>query len=202
MRKLTSLFMASALSLLLLGTMAMAQTNAQEKSGMSKSNLAPSDRHFMMKAAQGGMAEVELGQLAQEKGQNQDVKDFGKRMVDDHSKANDELKQLASDKGVPLPTSLDSKDQATKDRLSKLNGAAFDKAYINDMVKDHKMDVAEFKHESMSAKDPQLKDWASKTLPTLESHLQEAEKVAPKVEKSTMSSNAMSNPKSTSAMQH
>ena len=86
-----------------------------------------------------------------------EVKDFGKRMVDDHSKANDQLKQLASQKGVSLPTSLDAKDQATKDRLSKLQGAAFDKAYMKDMVMDHKKDVAEFKHESMAAKTPDLK---------------------------------------------
>ncbi len=135
----------------------------------------------MDKAAQGGMAEVELGQLAEQNAQNPNVKAFAKRMVDDHSKANDQLKQLAAQEGVSLPTTLDAKDQATKDRLSKLQGAAFDKAYMHDMVMDHKKDVAEFKHESTAAKTPALRDWAQQTTPTLESHLQEAEKVAPQV---------------------
>jgi putative membrane protein len=193
MRKAGTLIVASAVSLLLLGTMAMAQAVGSMGSNSDKGRVPASDRQFMLKAAQGGMAEVELGQLAQQNGQSQDVKDFGKRMVDDHSKANDELKQLASDKGVSLPTDLNAKDKATKDRLSKLNGAAFDKAYMNDMVKDHKMDVAEFKHESMAAKDPQVKDWAGKTLPTLQSHLDQAEKIAPKVQASSTSSNSMSN---------
>ena len=155
----------------------------------------------MDKAAQGGMAEVELGQLAEQNASSQAVKDFGKRMVDDHSKANDQLKQLASQKGVGLPTGLDAKDQTTKDRLSKLQGDAFDKAYMQDMVMDHKKDVAEFKHESMSAQDPDLKSWAGETLPTLQSHLQEAEKIAPQTKSSTMGKNSM-NQGMTTAEQH
>jgi len=139
------------------------------------------DHNFMIKAAQGGMAEVQLGQLAQQNGQSQQVKDFGQRMVEDHSKAGDELKQLASQEGVALPTSIDAKDQATMKRLQSLHGAAFDKAYMKDMVMDHKQDIAEFKHEASSGNDQAVKDWASKTLPTLESHLREAEKVAPAV---------------------
>ena len=97
------------------------------------------------------MAEVELGQLAEQNGQSQEVKDFGKRMVTDHSKANDELKQVAEKEDVTLPTTLDAKDQATKERLEKLHGAAFDKAYMHDMVMDHKADIAEFKHEEASS---------------------------------------------------
>ena len=130
-----------------------------------------SDRKFMDKAAQGGMAEVELGQLAEQNAQNPDVKAFAQRMVTDHSKANDQLKQLAAQQGVSLPTSLDAKDQATKARLEKLHGDAFDKAYMHDMVMDHKKDVAEFKREASAAKTPALRDWARQTEPTLESHL-------------------------------
>jgi putative membrane protein len=129
----------------------------------------------MDNAAQGGMAEVELGQLAQQNGQSQEVKDFGKKMVEDHSKANDQLKQLASQKGVSLPTDLDAKDKATKARLEKLKGPQFDQAYMKDMVTDHKKDVAEFEKESKSAKDPDVKSWAGQTLPTLQSHLKMAE---------------------------
>jgi putative membrane protein len=184
-------------AMLLLTGFSMAQNatvqSTEPGSNMSKNGGVPtSDRQFMDKAAQGGMAEVELGQLAQQNGQSQDVKDFGKRMVTDHSKANDQLKQLASQKGVSLPTSLNSKDQATKDKLSKLQGAAFDKAYMKDMVMDHKKDVAEFQKASTSAKDPELKSWAGETLPTLQSHLQEAEKIAPNVSGTAMGKNASS----------
>ncbi len=172
----------------LLAGMSMAQNNT--KSTMN-GGVTTADQHFMDKAAQGGMAEVELGQLAEQNAQSSEVKAFGKRMVDDHSKANDQLKQLASQEEVSLPTSLDAKDQATKDRLEKLHGAAFDKAYMHDMVMDHKKDVAEFKHESEVAHSPALRDWAKQTTPTLESHLQEAEKVAPQVGASMPSSATM-----------
>jgi putative membrane protein len=188
---------AAAASLLLGGTMAMGQM-----SGSAKGSVSSADQRFMDKAAQGGMAEVELGQLAEQNGQSQEVKNFGKRMVTDHSKANDQLKQLASQKDVTLPTDLDAKDQATKERLSKLQGAAFDKAYMKDMVMDHKKDVAEFKKESMSASDSGVKSWAGETLPTLESHLQEAEKIAPTVEGKTMGKNGSAMNNSSSAMAH
>jgi putative membrane protein len=148
-------------------------------------SLSASDRTFIKKAAQGGMAEVQLGKLATEKGSSEDVKKFGQRMVDDHSKANDQLKQLAASKGVDVPTSLNSKDEATKDRLSKLSGSAFDRAYMQDMVKDHTQDVSEFKKASQTAKDPDVKSWAAQTLPTLENHLKTAKSVTP--EKTTAS---------------
>jgi len=129
------------------------------------------DSAFAMKAAQGGMAEVKLGELASEKGTSQTVKDFGKRMVDDHGKANDELKSLASKKGWTLPTDISAKDQATYDRLSKMSGAQFDREYMSDMVKDHKTDVSEFQREADRGTDSELKAWAAKTLPTLQEHL-------------------------------
>lgn len=156
-----------------------------ESSASSKksSNLSVVDQHFIKKAAEGGLAEVELGKLATEKASSEDVKKFGQRMVDDHGKANDELKQLASSKGVEVPTSLSAKDKATKERLSKLSGEQFDKAYMNDMVKDHTQDVSEFKKESTSAKDPEVKNFASQTLPTLEDHLKQARSIAPKENK-------------------
>lgn len=192
--------MGAAASLLLVGMAVGQNTPPNDGSMKSAANggVMTSDRKFMDKAAQGGMAEVELGQLAEQNGQSAEVKAFGKRMVNDHSKANDQLKQLAAQKGVSLPTSLDAKDEATKDKLSKLQGAAFDKAYMKDMVADHKKDVAEFKHESMAAHDPELKSWAGQTLPTLESHLQEAEKIAP----STMAGNSMSKSSGMSAESH
>ncbi len=130
---------------------------------------------FMKKAAVGGMAEVELGQLAQQKGSSARVKEFGARMVRDHSKANQELKQLAGLKGVTLPTALDSKNQKVVAHLQKLSGVAFDRAYMSDMVADHKEDIADFQTEGQGGKDPDVKAFATKTLPTLEEHLKMAQ---------------------------
>jgi putative membrane protein len=152
-------------------------------SDASSSKLDAMDRHFIHKAGQGGLAEVELGKLAAEKGQSDEVKKFGQRMVDDHSKANDQLKQLAESKGVTLPTDLSAKDKATKARLDKLSGEKFDRAYMNDMVQDHTKDVSEFKKESTTAKDSDVKNFASQTLPTLQDHLKEACSIAPKERK-------------------
>jgi putative membrane protein len=157
------------------------------KSETSSGSLSSADQNFVKKAAEGGMAEVELGKLAKEKASSSEVKQFGERMVTDHSKANEELKSIASQKGVTLPTTLNAKDQATKDRLSKLSGEQFDRAYMNDMVKDHTKDVSEFKKESTTAKDPDIKSFASQTLPTLEDHLKEARQIAPKVKQETAS---------------
>lgn len=165
---------------------ATAQDSAHHAKGTmdnGSSSLNAMDRHFVKKAAQGGMAEVELGKLATEKAQSDEVKKFGQRMVDDHSKANDQLKQLASSKGITLPSDLDAKDKSTKDRLSKLSGEQFDRAYMKDMVKDHTKDVAEFKKASSNAKDADIKSFASQTLPTLEDHLKEAQSIAPKEQK-------------------
>jgi putative membrane protein len=139
------------------------------------------DAHFAKEAAQGGMAEVKLGQLAQEKGSNDLVKSFGKRMVDDHSKANDKLKEVATRESITLPNDLSAKDQATYDRLSKLNGAAFDRAYARDMVKDHETDVAAFQKEANGGKTDSLKSFASETSPTLEDHLKQAKEMMKQV---------------------
>jgi putative membrane protein len=148
---------------------------AKENAQAAKGGMAASDRKFVMEVARGGMAEVELGKLAAEKGSSDAVKQFGKRMADDHGKASAELKKFADKKGLTLPTDLDPKHKQLRDRLAKLNGADFDKAYANEMVKDHKKDVADFKREAKAAKDPDLKSWAGKTLPTLEDHLKQAQ---------------------------
>ena|ERR1700693_1351136 len=143
----------------------------------TKSRSAMSDAHFAKEAAQGGMAEVKLGQLAEEKGSNDTVKSFGKRMVEDHSKAGGKLKEVASRESITLPTDISAKDQATCDRLAKLNGTAFDRAYARDMVKDHETDVAAFQREANGGKDDSLKSFASETLPTLQDHLKQAKEM-------------------------
>lgn len=139
------------------------------------SSLSASDRKFVEHAAIGGMTEVELGKLAQQKAASDQVKQFGSRMVEDHGKANDELKQVASTKGVALPGSLDKSHQQDVDRLGKMSGANFDKAYMKHMVSDHKKDVSDFQKASKSAKDADVKAFASKTLPTLQEHLKLAQ---------------------------
>jgi putative membrane protein len=137
----------------------------------AEGKLAPADSTFVRKAAEGGLSEVKLGQLAKDKASNKLVKEFGERMVKDHGKANDELKEVASKKGISLRDSLNVTDKALYNRLSKLSGNDFDKAYMQAMIKDHEEDVAEFRRESQSAKDPDIREFTSKTLPTLEEHL-------------------------------
>lgn len=144
-------------------------------------SLSSSDRKFVTEAAEGGKMEVELGELAQQKAESDAVKQFGKRMADDHGKANRELADLASSKAVQLSDKPSSKAQREKDRLSTLSGAAFDREYVKMMVKDHEKDVAAFKRESQQAKDPDLKAWAAKTLPTLEDHLRMIKQVQSQV---------------------
>jgi putative membrane protein len=129
------------------------------------------DRKFVKDAALGGMTEVELGKLATEKASSDAVKQFGQKMIDDHSKANDELKQAAAQAGINVPDSLDSKHQSRVDKLAKLSGPDFDKAYLKDELKDHQQDVREFESEAQNGSDPNVKSFASRTLPVLQGHL-------------------------------
>jgi len=131
---------------------------------------------FIKKAAVGGMAEVELGKLAESKASSPKVKDFGQQMVTDHSKANDELQAVAAKKNVTLPQQLDAKHTSVRDRLAKQSNKSFDRAYVAAMVADHKEDVAEFERASKSS-DPDVKAFAVKTLPTLREHLKMAKQL-------------------------
>ena len=151
----------------------MSQSTGGQATGQGM-NFGSADRKFVMEAAMGGMAEVELGRLASERGSSEAVKQFGQRMVDDHSRANSELTQLVSGKGVTLPTGLDAKHQALMTKMSALSGAAFDRAYAKEMVKDHNKDVALFQREAGQGTDADLKTFAQKTLPTLQEHLRMA----------------------------
>jgi len=144
----------------------------------TSTKLSKDESTFVKEAAEGGMMEVQLGKLAQEKAADDKVKQFGKRMEQDHSKVNDELKKIAADKGVQLSPDLDKKHKTNVDKLTKLSGAAFDKQYINDMVSDHKEDIKKFQRVADKGKDPDLKQFASQTLPTLKEHLQLAESTA------------------------
>jgi len=152
-----------------------AADRASESPGSTSSQLSTADKNFVVKAAEGGMAEVEVGKLAQERGSSTAVKDYGKRLVDDHTKANDELKQVVASKGVNLPAEVKGKEKAELDKLSKASGAAFDKAFARQQVADHKKDIAEFEREANNGQDPDIKAFATKTLPTLKEHLRMAQ---------------------------
>ncbi len=126
---------------------------------------------FTTNAAQGGMTEVKLGNLALAKAQSEDVKRFAQMMVADHAKANDDLKEVAAKKSVALPTDISDEQKSTMDKLSKLSGADFDKEYVKDMVEDHEKDVKEFQTQAQSGTDADVKAFAARTLPTLQEHL-------------------------------
>jgi putative membrane protein len=175
------MIMAFTVSISLASSLQQNKGAHQHDHAKPNQNIAPSalkseDLKFMLEAGEGGVAEVELGKLAVQRGSSEAVKEFGQRMIDDHSKAFEELNQFASKKGMQLPQKgVDAKAQVTIDKLSKLSGAEFDKAYMDEMVKDHKKDVAEFERASKSLTDPDLKAWVNKTLPTLKDHLNMAQ---------------------------
>ena len=143
-------------------------------------DVAASDKTFVKKAAVGGMAEVDMGKMAQEKGSSQDVKDFGAMMVKDHTANNDDLAALAKTKGLMVPDKLDSMHQKMADKLSGLSGTAFDTAYINDMVMGHEKMLALMKSEESSS-DPDLKSFATKTSETVQMHLDKAKEIQSKM---------------------
>jgi putative membrane protein len=153
----------------------------------SGSMMAPGDQKFMMDAARGGMMEVQLGQIAQQKASSQAVKDFGKRMEQDHTQINKELADLAKARNVSLPTDLGT-EKKNVDKLSSRTGAAFDKDYIRSMVTDHRKDIREFEREEKTGVDSDLKAFVTKNLPTLREHL----KMAEETEKGLSGKNASS----------
>lgn len=165
--------------------------NAMAKEGGAVS-LSSSDRGFMKKAAEGGMAEVELGQLAVQRASDPQVKQFAQRMVNDHGKANSELKQIAASKNVDLPTDLPASVKRERDKLSKLRGAEFDREYMSHMTSDHKKDTSLFPSTAKSAKDTDVRQFASTTLPTLEEHLQMAQSIDKSIKASRSTAKASS----------
>ena len=156
--------MLSALGLLLLTAVYAATSNPDEP--------------FFKKATEAGLAEVELGNLAQKKSEDQRVKDFGAMMVTDHTAANDKLKTIANAKNISLPTSPSVGQMATKTKLEVLSGKTFDKSYIKGMVEDHEKAVNAFKKEAASGQDAEAKAFAASTLPTLEGHLTKIRTIA------------------------
>lgn len=156
----------------------MSGTTSDTSNMSSAAPLEKMDRDFVMKAAGGGMMEVELGNIAQQNAASQRVKDFGAMMVRDHSNANNELTSFASRRNLMLNTdSLMALHKSHIDNLKNKTGASFDKAYMSMMVNDHKKDVSEFEKASKMCKDQECLAWAGKTLPTLQMHLDSAQAI-------------------------
>jgi len=160
------------------GSGARAGKDGESRTDAAQPGAPVADQSFVIDAAQGGMAEVELGRLAVQKASSDRVKQFGQRMVTDHGKANEELKSVAEAKKISLPTDVGAKHKATHDRLAKLSGPAFDQAYIQEMVTDHQQDITEFRKESENGKDAAVKAFASKALPTLEEHMKMVQEIS------------------------
>lgn len=139
--------------------------------------LSQQDRNFITEAAQGGTAEVKLSQLATERANDEQVKQFAQHMIHDHTQANEELMQLASSEGVTVNQELDQKHKDLMNRLSSLKSDEFDREYIDAMVQDHKKVVSEFEREISQGQDHELKQWASSILPKLQQHLQMAQQL-------------------------
>ena len=139
--------------------------------------LDKADAKFLNDAAAGNLFEVTLGQMAVKQASNDEVKKFGQRMVDDHSKLNDQTQKVAQLKSVALPHELGKQQKTEVDKFAKLSGVAFDKAYMQHMVDEHEKDVKEFKARATEASDPDVKRLAATTLPTLEEHLRLAKDI-------------------------
>ena len=149
--------------------MAPAMTAPMAASGTA--SLSKADKKFVATAASGGMAEIQAAQLAQQKSQDQKVKDFAQQMITDHTAADQQLATLAQQKGVTVPTAPDAKDQKELDKLGKLDGAKFDKMYLKGQVRDHESMLKLMQKEASSGKDADLKSFAAQTAPVVQKHL-------------------------------
>jgi putative membrane protein len=167
-------FVSALVLAAVLASPALAQQNRAaspaQPAPQAQQQLNQKDMNFVKEAAIGGMAEVELGKLAEQNAQNDQVKQFGARMVRDHGAANNELGMIASGKSIVLPDRLDQKHMQTRDKLAKMKGAAFDRAYIKEMVEDHDKDMKAFRQHAQTGTDPDIKAFAQKVLPTIEEH--------------------------------
>jgi putative membrane protein len=148
------------------------------QTGTTGARLNAQDSTFVMKAAMGGMMEVQAGQVAQQKAASERVRNFGAMMVNDHTQANQELMSLASSRGMTVPTALPADMQRHMDELQKMSGAAFDRRYMSMMVTDHQKTVADFQKQSQNGNDPDLKAWAAKMLPALQMHRDSAQAIS------------------------
>ena len=167
--------LATGLALLAFAPDVRAQPAGPPAAPAARSTLSRVDTGFLRKAGEHGLAEVELGRLAEERALHAEVKAFGARMVADHGKANEELMGLAAAKGVPLPIEPDRRHRRDRAKLQKLSGPEFDRAYMKAMVADHRKEVKDFERIAKDAHDPEVREFASRQLPVLRAHLQAAQ---------------------------
>ncbi|HEY0173510.1 MAG TPA: DUF4142 domain-containing protein [Pyrinomonadaceae bacterium] len=156
-------------------------SNAGGHTGGHGSGKMTADMRFVMFAAMGSTAEIEMGRLAVQKGASEDVRQYGQRMIDDHTRANEELMRIVAPKGMQPPTTLDAKHQAAMRKMAALSGERFDREYAKMMVGDHKKTVSEFQKEASRGADPEIKAFAAAQLPALQEHLQMAQRLNDKV---------------------
>jgi len=182
--KKTQTFIAAVLAVGLIGTgIARAEDNKDASASASastsgKSDLSHTDKKFIQEAAEGGMAEVEMGRLGVEKAQNAELKQFAQKIVTDHEQANQQLMQIAQQKGVELNKEVSKKDQRMLEHLRGQSGADFDRMYVEHMVKDHQKDIKAFEKEANKGEDADVKGFAQQTLPKLREHLHSATSLA------------------------
>lgn len=160
--------MALALTLALAAFPAAAQQAA-------KAELNRQDRNFAEHAMAGGMMEVQLGKLADQRAAHDGVKRFGQRMVTDHSKANQQLSEIGAQLGLAPPSELPREQSRTVEKLAGLSGAEFDRAYMAAMIDDHKKDIGEFRKQADKGENPRLREFAQDNVAILEQHLRLAE---------------------------
>jgi putative membrane protein len=143
--------------------------------GQASAELSSADRNFATKAASGGLAEIQTAQMAKQRADSPKVKAFADRMISDHTQANNDLQQIAQQENLTLPSEPSKQERSATQRVSGMTGAAFDRTYAQQEVRDHQQDIALFQQEANSGRDPALKQFAQKTLPTLRQHLQMAQ---------------------------
>jgi putative membrane protein len=173
MKTLTIRPVLTASIVVLSGLATMAACRAQ-----AATDASLSDKHFVSEALKGGMAEIQMGRLAQEKGSSSDVKNFGRKMVQDHTKLGDQMKQVASRLGVSVPQSPTILEQVEIKKLSGLSGSDFDQEYIKDMVKDHEDDLNDFKKDADDGTSPLVKNAATQGANVISGHLDMIKKIA------------------------
>ncbi len=173
---MTRALLISSMLLVIATWISTPRANQQAMAGdSSKANVSQTDQDFVKNAASGGMLEVALGRHAAQHAQDQKVRDFGQRMVGDHTRANERLKMIAKDLGIELPPQMEREHSEMVEKLMQLHGKEFDNAYIKHMVHDHQEDVSEFQNEADHGSSRPIADFAKKTLPTLQEHLKMAQ---------------------------
>ena len=165
-----SILLAATLAFAALPALAVAQ-NAEPTAGPTANAIPKQDRDFIEDAAMGSLVEIQTAQVALRQAMTDDVKKLAQRLLDDHTKMNEKVRQVAQQKGITLPTDLDQKHRDHLTDLTKIPGVRFDREYVTDMVKDHEGDIKAFEKEVKDGKDAEIKELAVEALPTLREHL-------------------------------